>query len=100
MAAPVDATIVYYGNVARSAEQLAALKGPVLGHFASRDKWINKDMVGKFEKQMDKAGKSYTTHWYEADHAFANPTQSRYDEADAKLSWSRSLAFFNQHLKG
>ena len=100
LAAPVDATIVYYGNVARSAEQLAALKGPVLGHFASRDKWINKDMVGKFEKQMDKAGKSYTTHWYEADHAFANPTQSRYDEADAKLSWSRSLAFFNQHLKG
>ncbi len=28
----------------------------------------------------------------------ANPTGARYDEADAKLAWSRTLAFFGQHL--
>jgi dienelactone hydrolase len=27
-------------------------------------------------------------------------TTPRYDEAAAKLSWSRTLAFFKQHLKG
>ncbi|MDX1710967.1 MAG: dienelactone hydrolase family protein [Rhodovibrionaceae bacterium] len=100
IAAPVDATVVYYGRVNRGAEDLANLKGPVLGHFATRDQWINEAMVGKFESAMDEAGKPYESHWYTADHAFANPTSARYDEEDAKLAWSRTLAFFAQHLKG
>ena len=97
---PVDATVVYYGRVGGSAEELAALKGPVLGHYASRDQWINHDMVGKFETAMTAAGKPFTSHWYEADHAFANPSGGRYDEADAKLAWDRTLAFYAEHLRG
>lgn len=97
---PVDATVVYYGNVRRTAAELATLNGPVLGHFATLDQWINKAMVSGFEAAMAQAGKRYATHWYEANHAFANPTQSRYDEADAKLAWQRTLAFFDEHLKG
>ncbi len=100
IAEPADATVVYYGRVGGPAERLSKLKGPVLGHFATRDKWINKDMVSGFEKAMDQAGKSYTSHWYEADHAFANPTSARYDQADAKLSWERTLAFFQANLTG
>ena len=45
LAAPVDATIIYYGRVNKAADELATLKGPVLGHFATQDKWINKEMV-------------------------------------------------------
>ncbi len=74
---PVDATVVYYGNVARKASELAALKGPVLGHFATADNWINRKMVSGFEAEMAKAGKTVTTHWYDAKHAFANPTSAR-----------------------
>ena len=99
LAAPVEGTIVYYGRVNRTAEELSALKGPVLGHFASRDKWINKEMVEGFEAAMAQAGKAYDVHWYEADHAFANPTSARYDEADAALSWERTLAFLEATLK-
>ena len=95
---PVEATVVYYGRVARSAEDLKALTSPVLGHYAIQDKWINQEMVGKFEAEMTKADKSFESHWYEADHAFANPTQARYDDADAKLAWDRTLAFFKEHL--
>ena len=54
--------------------------------------------MGGFEREMAKAGKPLTVHWYVADHAFANPTGARYDEADAKLAWSRTLAFFRKHL--
>ena len=100
MATPVEATIVYYGNVRQPADKLAGLKGPVLGHFATLDRWINKEMVDGFEAEMAKAGRPLTVHWYEADHAFANPSGGRYDEADAKLSWQRSLEFFATHLKG
>jgi carboxymethylenebutenolidase len=100
IAAPVDATVVYYGRVNRGAEDLRRLESPVLGHFATRDQWINEDMVGGFESAMKEAGKTFETHWYEADHAFANPTGARYDKEDAKLAWSRTLAFFAKHLKG
>lgn len=99
IATPVHATVIYYGNVRKSADQLQSLQSPVLGHFATLDKWINTDMVDSFEKAMAAAGKTdLTVHWYDADHAFANPTGSRYDAEDARLAWSRTLAFFKKHL--
>ena len=98
LARNVDATVVYYGRVNTTAAELAALTGPVLGHFGTLDRNINRDMVGGFEKAMDAAGKTYEVHWYEADHAFANPTGSRYDAKDAALAWKRTLEFFKTHL--
>jgi len=95
---PVEATVIYYGRVNRKAEDLAKLKGPVLGHFALKDQNINKPMVEGFEAEMKKAGKTFTTHWYDAEHAFANPTGARYNEPDAKLAWERTTAFFTKHL--
>lgn len=98
IAEPVDATVVYYGRVEKPADQLSKLKGPVLGHFATRDEFINKAMVDAFEKAMAEAGKPLTVYWYDADHAFANPTGAKYDEADAALAWSRTLAFLRETL--
>ena len=96
---PLDAAVVYYGRVNKTAADLASLGGPVLGHFATRDNWIDAAMVAGFETAMDAAGKAYSSHWYEAEHGFANPTQARYDAADAALAWERTLAFFDQHLR-
>ena len=98
LARAVQATVVYYGRVDKTAADLAPLSGPVLGHFATRDGWIDDKMVGRFEKAMDAAGKAYENHWYEAAHAFANPTSARYDAEDAALAWRRTLAFFKVHL--
>ena len=95
---PVDATVIYYGRVTRTAQDLARLKGRVLGHFATQDKWINKNMVGAFEAAMKGADKPVASHWYEANHAFANPTSARYDAGDAKLAWTRTLDFFRANL--
>lgn len=101
LAAPVDATVIYYGNVAKSAAQLKPLRGPVLGHFGTLDKRIDAEMVGGFERAMREAGKSdLTVHWYTADHAFANPSGARYDLDDAELAWSRTLAFLHKNLDG
>jgi carboxymethylenebutenolidase len=60
--APADAAVVYYGSVAKTEDQLTSLEGPVLGHFATNDQWINEAMVGGFEKAMAAAGKSFETH--------------------------------------
>ena len=100
IAAPVDATVIYYGRVNKSADDLATLQGPVLGHFATQDRFIDEDMVGGVVDAMASAGKALTVYWYEADHAFANPTGARYDEADAQLAWQRTTSFLAQTLKG
>lgn len=93
LAAPVDATVIYYGNVAKNAAELGALRGPVQGHFATRDRFINRPMVEGFASAMEASGKSLEHHWYDADHGFANPTTGRYDKPDADLAWTRTLAF-------
>ncbi len=100
VATPVDATVIYYGRVTTPADELKKLNGPVLGHFGKLDKSINEEMVAGFEKEMAAAGKSddLTVHWYDADHAFANPTGSRYDEKNAALSWERTSAFLAEQL--
>lgn len=99
LATPVDATVIYYGSVAKTAEELAPLESPVLGHFGTLDNNINEEMVGGFEKAMAEAGKTdLEVNWYVADHAFANPTGSRYDEEDAALAWSRTVTFLHKNL--
>ncbi len=41
----------------------------------------------------------YQAHSYPGtQHGFHNDTTPRYDEAAAKLSWERTLAFFKAHL--
>lgn len=98
VAMPLEATVVYYGRCNLPAALLARLKGPVIGHFGTRDKYINAEMVGAFEAAMKEAGKPYQVHWYEADHAFANPTGNNFQKAEAQLAWSRSLDFLKKNL--
>jgi len=94
----VDATVIYYGRVDRTADDLRSLQGPVLGHFADQDQWINKEMVDGFAAAMTQAGKPAEIHWYAANHAFANPTGQNYDGDDAQAAWQRTLAFFRANL--
>lgn len=98
IAHPVDATVVYYGKVNRPASDLAHLHGPVMGHFATRDQWITKSLVSEFTSAMTQVGKTPEVYWYEADHAFANPTGNRYDAEDAAQAWARTTAFLAMHL--
>ena len=82
-------------------DQLATVEAPVLGHFGSEDGGIPIEGVRAFEARMQDLGKQVTVHVYEgADHAFANPSGTRYDEAAANLAWERTLEFFAAHLDG
>ena len=98
VATPVDGTVIYYGPMDVTTDQLKALKGPVLGNFASEDTIVTEKEVKAFESEMDAAGKAsdLTVYWYDADHAFANPTDARYDAPDASLAWDRTLAFLRK----
>lgn len=98
LATPVDGTVIYYGRVPSDPVALKALKGPVLGHFGEKDQSINHAMVDPFTAALKQNGHPAEIHWYDADHAFANPTVARYDEADARLAWERTLAFLKKTI--
>lgn len=99
LAVPVDATVIYYGRVTADRDALSALKGPVLGHFGEQDKYIDHAMVDPFATALTAIGHPHQIHWYDADHAFANPTGNRYDAGDAKVAWDRTLTFLQTSLK-
>lgn len=99
LAVPVDATVIYYGRVTADQDALSALKGPVLGHFGEQDKYIDHAMVDPFAAALTAIDHPHQIHWYDANHAFANPTGNRYDAGDAKAAWERTLAFLQASLK-
>ncbi len=99
VARPVDATVIYYGRTDHPESDLAKLNGPVLGHFAERDGWIDHAMVDPFVDRLKKMGRKPEIHWYEADHAFANPTGANFQKPDAEKAWQRTLAFFAANLR-
>lgn len=100
LATPVDATVIYYGRVIDDTDALSRLKGPVLGHFGEKDGHIDHAMVDPFEQALKSIDHPHQIHWYDANHAFANPTGNRYDAGDAKTAWDRTLAFFEENLRG
>lgn len=91
--------VVYYGMPESDAGKLETLNCKVLGVFASEDQWINQDVVSTYEKAMDSAGKKYETHWFEADHAFANPSNAKFNKEYAEQANAMALAFLKKSLK-
>jgi carboxymethylenebutenolidase len=62
-----------------------------LGIFATEDNWINKKVVGDYEKAMKEADKNFENHWFKAEHAFANPSSNRFNKKEAQKA--NELAF-------
>ena len=95
----LGASVPYYGRQVPAAE-VAKIKAPLLIHYASTDENINKGWPA-YEEALKANNVRYTMHMYHnTQHGFHNDTTPRYDEAAAKLSWQRTLDFFNQHLRG
>lgn len=96
----LNAAVSFYGNHP-PAEEAVKVKAPLLIHFAAVDERINAAWPA-YEAALKAAGVPYTAHQYAAgtQHGFNNDTTPRFDAAAAKLAWDRTLAFFNQTLRG
>ena len=94
----LNASVPFYGGQP-SEEEAARIKAPLLLQYAENDERINAGWP-KYEAALKKAGVSYQAYIYpKAQHGFNNDTTPRYDEASAKLAWSRTVEFFNKHLR-
>lgn len=96
----LDAAVVYYGRVVTDRKRLERLDAPVLGLFGGADRGIPVESVRAFEAALRELGKTAEIHIYPgAQHAFANPSGSRYDAAAAEDAWARTLAFLARILE-
>ena len=96
----IDATVIYYGRLITERSQLESLRSPVLGIFGALDEGIPVTTVREFQTLLDGLGKDVSIHIYEgADHAFANPSGTRYNKNAATDAWSRTLGFFGRLLR-
>jgi len=97
--AELDAAVIYYGRLVTDPARLAPLRMPILGIFGGQDRGIPIESVREFETMLETLGKTAEIVVYdEADHAFANPSGTRYDPEAAADAWRRTLEFLAQHL--
>jgi carboxymethylenebutenolidase len=97
MGADLQAGVPYYGAAAETAG-VPKIKAPLLVQLAESDPRIN-EMYPGYEQELKKAGVRYQIHSYPGtQHGFHNNSTPRYNEAAAKLSWDRTIAFFKQNL--
>jgi carboxymethylenebutenolidase len=93
------AAVPFYGTGPGAAD-VAKIKAPLLIHNAGNDDRINAAWPA-FEAALKASGVRYEMFLYpNANHGFHNDSTPRYDEAAAKLAWSRTMAFFDKNLRG
>lgn len=88
--------VMYYGMPETDVNKLKQLNGDVLMIWANEDKWIDKDKVAQFKKDMTGAGKKLKVEEYTADHAFANPSNPKFNKEAAEDAYGKSLAFLKR----
>lgn len=96
----IAATVIYYGRPELRVGRLERLRGPVLGLFATEDSWVPKRDVERFARAMARAGRTLDLRWYEAGHAFANPSGAHHDADAAAAARAASDAFLIEQLLG
>lgn len=91
------AAVPFYGGQPPAAD-VPGIRAPLLIHYAGNDERINAGWPA-YEAALKAAGKRFEAHVYPGtQHGFNNDTTPRFDAAAAQLAWSRTLAFFRQHL--
>ena len=91
--------VMYYGMPEEDVERLKNLNTDVLNIWATKDQWINKSVMDKFEKNMVAAGKKLTIHSYDADHGFANPSNAIFDEKAYQDAKAKTIAYFKGRMR-
>lgn len=92
----LDGAIIYYGQLETDPAKLASIKARILGIFGTRDKGIPPEAVATFKAGLEQAKVPHEIHSYDAEHAFANPSNPKYDETSSADAWGHVLAFLDK----
>ena len=97
LGADMKAGVPYYGAAPETAS-VPSIKASLLIQYAENDQRIN-DMWPAYEGALKAAKVPYEAFFYPGtQHGFHNNSTPRYNEAQAKISWDRTVAFFKKNL--
>lgn len=97
MGADLNAGVPFYG-IAPAIEDVAKIQGPLMMQYAGDDPRVNATQE-EYRKALEASNKSFVMHTYEGTrHGFHNNSTPRYNEAQAKVAWERTVSFFKQQL--
>lgn len=100
LAAPgLNACVMYYGSPVTDATALKAMKAPLLGVFGNQDQAFPPALIDEFDKALTTASVKHELLRYDAVHAFANPSNPKYDQKSAGDAWAHVQKFFAENLK-
>lgn len=92
------AGVPFYGRQA-PLEDVSRIKSSLLIQNAELDERILKGAPA-YEEALAKAGVQFEAHIYKGvRHGFHNNSTPRYDDVAAKLSWERTIDFFDKYLR-
>lgn len=90
--------VMYYGFPEQNKERLQKLNSDVLMIWPNQDKWIDSIVVAQFKTDMQSLDKNLTVLEYNADHAFANPSNPKHNADMAADAYAKSLEFIKEKL--
>jgi carboxymethylenebutenolidase len=94
----LNAGVAFYGRQA-GVDDVPKIFAPLLLQYAGNDERINAN-IPAYEAALKANNKTYAVHMYDGkQHGFHNDTTPRFDAEAAKLAWTRTLEFFNKHLR-
>jgi carboxymethylenebutenolidase len=88
--------VMYYGFPEKDVEKMRPLASDVLFIQATKDGFIKNEDVENFAKNLQSVGKKITIKQYEADHAFANPSNPKYSKTFADEAHQIALAYLKK----
>jgi carboxymethylenebutenolidase len=99
MGPDLAAAVPYYG-AAPAAADVPKIRAAVLVHHGELDTRLVEGWPA-YQSALKSANVTHEGYVYpKGNHGFHNDTTPRYDEAAAKLSWQRTIDWFNKTLKG
>jgi len=97
MAKDLDAGVPFYGQ-APATEDVAKIQAALMIHYAENDPRINA-LREEYRKALEANRKDFVMYTYEGTrHGFHNNSTPRYNEAQAKIAWERTILFFKKQL--
>ena len=94
----LQAAVPFYGAAADT-DKVAGIRAALMIQSAENDPRVNA-MWPDYETALKKHGVRYLRHVYpDTRHGFHNNSTPRFNESAAALAWTRTVEFFEEHLR-
>jgi carboxymethylenebutenolidase len=92
------ACVMYYGFPEKDVEKMKTLASDILYIQGTKDAFIKNEDVDNFVKNLESVNKKITVKQFDADHAFANPSNPKFSKEFAENAHRAALTYIRKAL--